>query len=339
LKNTSLIFLFASLLILAACSQPGKKVTALSPFIQCIFQDKQHNYWFGSDRDGLYKYDGKSLMQYTEADGLPHPQIRTIQQDINGNVWIVTGYGICYYNGTEFIPFVDDEQRRDSLKVTKWPISDNDIYLQAGSGVYCFNGKNFGYWSIVAPANLNFIKGGGLMSNTTVYCTLRSKKQKLYVGTQAIGVVVCDAKSMEYISTDSSSKLVVRCILEDKKGNIWYGTNGGGLMIFDGKQLRNITKELKLDDSDTIHNLELKPNLKRIWSIAEDEQSNIWIGSNESGLWKYDGNNIIHFGDKEGINSQSIHCIYKDQTNKLWLGTSNGTYTFDGTKFELFRIP
>ena len=109
LKNTIRLFLFASLLLLFACSQNEKKVTVLSPVIHCIFQDKQHNYWFGSDRDGLYKYDGKSLFQYTEADGLPHPQIRTIQQDINGNIWIVTGYGICYYNGTEFIPFKDDE--------------------------------------------------------------------------------------------------------------------------------------------------------------------------------------------------------------------------------------
>ena len=49
--------------------EKGKRVHAAAN-IRAIYEDKKGNYWLGSDGEGLYQYDGKTLTLFTTADGL-----------------------------------------------------------------------------------------------------------------------------------------------------------------------------------------------------------------------------------------------------------------------------
>ncbi len=64
-------------------------------------------------------------------------------------------------------------------------------------------------------------------------------------------------------------------------------------------------------------------------SVALDADSNIWIGTQQSGLIKYDGNSWINYTtDNSEIpdnNVRSIDCY----GNEIWIGTWNGVAKFD----------
>ena len=65
-----------------------------------------------------------------------------------------------------------------------------------------------------------------------------------------------------------------------------------------------------------------------IYTIAQDQFRFMWIGTNGSGLYKYDGVNYVAYehnsNDSNSINSNLIYSIYVDSQNRLWIGTDEG---------------
>lgn len=74
----------------------------LSDNIMVIYQDTKSNYWFGSWKDGLYKYNGKTIIQFTPKDGFPDNRVEEIKEDKFGNLYFNTSKGIIKYNGYNF---------------------------------------------------------------------------------------------------------------------------------------------------------------------------------------------------------------------------------------------
>ena len=74
-----------------------------------IAEDKTGNLWFGTIDAGAWRYDGKSLTNFTVKDGLGSNAIWTIYKDKAGNLWFGTdGGGVCKYDGKSFIDFKKD---------------------------------------------------------------------------------------------------------------------------------------------------------------------------------------------------------------------------------------
>lgn len=79
--------------------------------------------------------------------------------------------------------------------------------------------------------------------------------------------------------------------------------------------------------------------LARVYSINEDNNNNIWIGTVDAGVWKYEGNVLTNYTTKEGLTSNAVNTIYKDNNGELWFGTDgNGICKFNGMTFFEFII-
>ncbi|HSD07675.1 hybrid sensor histidine kinase/response regulator transcription factor [Flavobacterium sp.] len=69
------------------------------------------------------------------------------------------------------------------------------------------------------------------------------------------------------------------------------------------------------------------------WTIAQDKDGYIWIGTNGAGLYKYDGLNYTvyesNWNNPKSINSNLIYTTYVDSQNKLWVGTEEGLCLYD----------
>ena len=85
-------------------------VKELSKYINCIYQDHNENYWFASNSEGVYCFDGKVLYQFTTKDGLPDNQVFTIQQDQQNNIWLLTVGGISRFDGKTFTTYPDKSE-------------------------------------------------------------------------------------------------------------------------------------------------------------------------------------------------------------------------------------
>ena len=62
--------------------------------VRPIFHDRQRVIWFGSEYDGLARWDGADWRVFTEADGLAAAEVNTMVQDADGNLWLGTVDGV-----------------------------------------------------------------------------------------------------------------------------------------------------------------------------------------------------------------------------------------------------
>ncbi|MGQ9642496.1 MAG: hybrid sensor histidine kinase/response regulator transcription factor [Ignavibacterium sp.] len=125
-----------------------------------------------------------------------------------------------------------------------------------------------------------------------------------------------------YSVQDGLSNNKVNCVLQDKAGFIWFGTEDG-LNRFDGY-------EFKLFRPSSEKNSIVS---KDIWSLYEDEEGNIWIGSKNGDVIKLDYLTQKFSSWKiEEItrNDNSVTAIYVDGKKNVWVGTyQQGLFKFD----------
>jgi two-component system sensor histidine kinase ChiS len=116
------------------------------------------------------------------------------------------------------------------------------------------------------------------------------------------------------------SQVSVNCILQDKKGFMWFGTQDG-LNRYNGYDF--VIYRHNPDDKTTISD-------NFVWSIFEDQDGMIWIGTFGKGLDKFDpASGIFTHNEHDAATSNSlsnndVRCILEDKYRILWIGTHGG---------------
>lgn len=72
---------------------------------------------------------------------------------------------------------------------------------------------------------------------------------------------------------------------------------------------------------------------KNLMVVYQDKKNNYWFGSWETGLYRYDGKNILHFTTKDGLCHNRIDEIKEDKFGNIFFNTSAGISKFDGQRF------
>lgn len=310
----------------------GDTVSELGKDIDCIFQDQQGNHWFASNGGGVYRYNGKVLVNYTTRDGLVSNYVWTIQQDVNGILWFSTRDGFSSYDGKTFT------NRTFAIEnaFTGKPKPDvTGLFFPNKRGVCYYNGKSFVNFTIYPayytppPDEAN--------RPYAVYSTLVDRSGVVWFGTQSEGVCRYDEATVSYLVEKDLAGPAVRTIFQDKNGLLWFGNNGGGLFRYDGKTLINITDEKNLGNHAFLRDkfpISKPGSLARVWAINEDNDGKLLIGTIDSGLWIYEGNTLTNLTTKDGIPGNSVWVIYKDREGEVWIVTNGDTVCkYDGKKF------
>lgn len=310
-----------------------------------IFQDSKGNFWFGTQSQGVYRYDGKAFIHFTEQDGLVNNQVQTIQEDKAGHIFFGTGaFGVSRYDGKAFTTLTKDQNIQNGNNAKSWEMDPEDLWFFAGGGVYRYDGESLTFLPIQEP---DFGSSQGQsppdqLGPYAVYCILKDKAGNLWMGTQAMGVCRYDGKRFAWYTEHGLAGPAVLALFEDKKGNIWFGNNGSGLFKYDPvtNKLTNFTKEEGLSNHEFRTSGKSEPGtLARIYSVNEDRSGNLWIGTVDAGVWRYDGMNLKNYTTLNGLPSNAVITIYKDKDGELWFGTEKGVCTFNGISFTRFAIP
>lgn len=318
----------------------GNTVTKMDKHIRSIFHDNHGNYWFGTNDAGVYCFDSKTLTQFTVKDGLTDNQVINIQEDDFGNIWFGTGaFGISKFDGTKFTTITDQVNITKGTE-TEWKSTSDDLWFYAGGGAFRYGSTSLDYLPFATSSPSAQMNTPFSLSRYGVYCILKDKVGNVWFGTQAEGVCKYDGKNLTWLKEKGLSGPTVLGLFEDSKGNLWFGNNGAGLFQYNGAILINFTKEKGLNNADFLASG--NPGLgtmARVYSINEDRIGNIWIGTVDAGVWKYDGNVLTNYTTKDGLTSNAINTIYKDNNGELWFGTdSHGICKFNGTSFFEFTI-
>lgn len=328
----------------------GTRVTETSKQILIVFQDKKNRYWFGSDGQGVYRYDGKSIVQFTTKDGLPNNRIREFQEDKRGNIYIGTLEGISRFDGRTFTtltPIQIDSPNEG------WRLEPDDLWFIGDSlenGPYRYDGKSL--YHLKFPKH--YLEDETFARNPNppgspygLYKIYRDGKGNLWFGTTTLGACRYDGESFRWLYEDhltnppSGGSFGIRSIVEDKRGKFWFsntqfryaiqpnevGPNPKSLISYKREKGAGSTKSK--GGEDYLYAL----------SIAEDNNRDLWMATYRDGVWRYDGKNMTHFPVKDGPKETTVFTIYKDRRGGLWLGTHEaGAYKFNGHSFEPFKF-
>ena len=322
----------------------GKIVEQLPENIWVIYQDQDANYWFGGNGDGVFLYDGTTLKQFTEDDGLASNQIRGIQEDELGNIYFDTPDGVSKFNGLSFVklnPIVSAEN--------EWRSRPNDLWFKGNGdidGVYRYDGESLFYLKLPKHGMNAFglKEEDSLYSPFGVYGVYNDENGNLWVGTLAAGVYLYKKDAQLWISEKELLSLEdgrvpgVRSIIEDKDGNFWLSNILNRYRIYEDKSTIPATiKYEKLKGIEFQDGQEEMDFSYFISAVKDDENQDLWLVTYSEGVWRYDGTTLSNYTIKNGATYALLTSIYKDKQGVLWLGTQNaGVFKFNGEKFVQF---
>lgn len=327
----------------------GDTVRELSNNIMVIYQDKKNNYWFGSWQDGLFKYDGKSIIHFTTKHGLPSNRVEEIKEDELGNIYFNTSKGIIKYNKNQFSTLTES-----NADFGQWGLTPNDLWFKNFTNVqyfYRYDG------TVLHRLNLPKNKIGeewirknptSSLSPYSIYCTYKDSKGNIWFGTSLAGVFRYNGKSFDWISESDVNEMHngpangVRAIIEDKDGYFWFNTEYK-------YNIYNKSSSTKSDKDNTIFYDRIKSigcldgkkngDLNEYQSIIKDDKENLWIAIYLSGVWKVEGERIKHYPIQVDSKNVPIFYLFKDNRGEVWLGTEqNGVFKFNGQAFEKFTL-
>ena len=306
--------------------------------IRAISQDSKGNYWFGSHNEGLAVFNGKSFEYFTTNEGLADNQIRSIQEDRNGIMWIGTANGVSSYDGNRIHNHPVNENSE-----SEWTKTDNDLWFNAGNqqGVYRYDGQKLNYLTFPNPKDIN---SGNLYAVTGIS---KGKNKMIWFGTYA-GVFGYNGNWFIRINdetlriTEETKKVHVRSIFEDSQGRLWIGNNGIGVILKSGDSIIHFSKEQgkliphnEFEGNILNNHFAKNTGLQSVFAIAEDSEGNIWFGDRDSGAWKYDGTTLTNYIIDKKLKGQMIWSIYEDDSKNLLFGmAAGGVYKFNGRTFD-----
>ena len=178
------------------------------------------------------------------------------------------------------------------------------------------------------------------LSQNTATTILQDKNGFLWIGTRS-GLNRYDGINMVNYYHDEEDSLslpnnYVRTLFETKEGIIWIGTEGGGLCRYD-----------EYIDSFVPFGLEGSEDQlsgATIYAIYEDQNENLWVGTQNNGLnlVDYEQNKIFHFrpnsDDPFSISANHVSGITQDQFDNIWIATwGGGMNLFDNNTRRFIR--
>ncbi|WP_445735967.1 two-component regulator propeller domain-containing protein [Mariniflexile sp.] len=273
------------------------------------------------------------LNNLSTINGLSQSSVIAIHQDNLGQMWLGTRDGLNKYNGHSFTIFRNNPT--DSLSISNNDIlsieEDNEGHIWVGTynGLNCYN-----------PINNTFKRffhqnGKSSLSNNTVWC-VKEIQNDIWIGTSN-GLSIYNKTTQKFTTvyhsgTDASSLSdnYVLSILETKNGDIWIGT-AKGLSKFISRKNDGFRFE-------NHHALENHPTLF-VQDIKEDANANLWIGTKNSGLIKWDAvsKKLVSFlnDGKFAEIGKDVRALDIDHKGALWVGTYGGINVIEPNGLKL----
>lgn len=256
-----------------------------------------------------------------------------IQSFIFGLLWLFS-FSLCLAHETpayslafKSLSILDALPSKDVQSV--YQDRDGYIWISTRNGLFQFDG----YSLTTYKSNLF---GPDLLTNNNVFCVAEDTKHRLWIGTYS-GLNVLDKKTgvIRKINNPQMNGNGVPQILITSEGRVLFATDWG-------------MYEYQEDEDDFIcHGGENTGNvlpMTTIKSLFEDDRGDIWIGTWNSGLYRYESKTGNYFRYPRLNEQDSAHCIFQDSRKNIWIGTWRGglvwlkdAYQPDRTTWVTFR--
>lgn len=312
-------------------------------YVWSFLQDHEGFMWFATE-DGLIRYDGYEL-RYFRHDKSDSTTISTnfamsLLEDKYHQLWIGTfGGGLNRYDRTNNVFYHYEYDTSAEASISRKRVKslleskDGKIWMGTeGQGVYFFDPAP------VSNHNLTFVHFDldpheiEEPNATMIRSIAEDSLGNLYIGSlNGISIIDSERKKISIIKAGDafpnalSSNLVLE-VMVDSKQRVWIGTIDSGLNLYLPEK-QQIVHYYPSNQPNTLMHPEIE-------TIVEDQNGNIWVGS-DNGLSKLNDNtneiprneftNYQHEPlDENSLLSNPIKSLYVDSRNALWVGSYYG---------------
>ena len=321
--------------------------------VYSIVQDNEGYLWFATT-GGLSRFDGREFVNYSQREGLFRNHVDYLFKDDQGRIWMAMKGGVSLYDGEGFksFPFKPELSTR---KVTS--------IEQDHEGRMWFGTKGGGLVVMHPDGKLEYLNTDQNLSHNDVRTLYTDRQGLVWIGTRG-GVNVVQDSGIFVLPEESFNGLSVSHITGDKDDNLWISTFANGVFRVTGEGVDHITGEDGLITNgareahiardghvwlaclDGISELDGQA-VARTYGLGDglpfvdlkcayqDNEGNMWFGTNGQGVIKFSGRAFINYTRSDGLEDDRVMTMTEDDSGRIWFGTyAAGPIIFNGKGFR-----
>ncbi|MCR4605350.1 MAG: HD domain-containing protein, partial [Eubacterium sp.] len=262
-------------------------------------------------------------MTFTPVRNLPLTGgIGSVAEDYEGNLWFTsTRQGVMKIVANKFYNITERNALEEAV-VNSTCMHNGYLYIGTDTGLQIFDNRN----SLIKDKLVEHLK------ETRIRCIKEDSKKNLWISTYTNDLgLICYTNTGKIVSYTTKNGLLsnqIRATTESADGSILAATNEGLAVIKNEKVVRTVGKKEGMGNALTL-------------TVEEDSNGDVYLGTDGGGIYVVSGNNLIHKGRDDGLTSDVILRIKKDEKRGLiWVITSNSIqYIKDGEIKEVKGFP
>ncbi len=281
-----------------------------STFIRSISRDREGNLLIGTNDGGLDIFKGDRFVCFSEADGLIDPQVWAVTEDDMGRAWFGTNGGIVILSNREgggIVRTITVQQGLLPTNFIRCLREDDKGYMWIGTD----NGGLLRYDPRTERITDEVEITGGLGAGKVTALEIGQAGELWIGGLNGVRRYLPGSGTPPTFITeeDGLASNSVVAIYRDKAGTIWVGSTVKGITRINN----GIAKPVDLGRSFTAT------------AFVQDDQGRIWVGTEGQGIIVLEnGKEVQRFTEAEGLLSNSIKALGRDQNGHVWIGTNKG---------------
>lgn len=310
-----------------------KKDGLLSENINALYRNSTGWLWIASTL-GLSEFspeplaDGGHFLNYTREHGLSDVGLRTIAEDLNGNLWLGTESGGAMKVMRRGVTSFSEADGLENGRISAIGEDHNgDLFVITGTlgapsfHIHRFDGRRFKNIKVNLPTGVVPTWGWNQLF-------LEDRQQQWWVPTtsglfrfptlRSIDEFASVRPAKQYTPRDGLSGNEPFRLYEDSRGDIWISIISTPAEAYLNRWERATDKVHSYPQSVAGRH-DSAPT-----AFRENRAGNVWIGFYWGGLARYRNGKFDSFFKEDGVPAGMIRDLHLDQQGRLWVASAEG---------------
>lgn len=273
-----------------------------------IAEDIDGVIWIGTERNGLYWFDGEDYTHIKKKNGLSSNYVYRLIKDNEGTIWVATdGNGVSIFKDKEFRMFDASSELDANSIYSIRKSSDGTLWLGTENGLSSLKDGNF----------TNFEIDHELYQDSEIWDIEELPNGNLLLLTYDYEILEFDGKEFKTPTFyNDLYPYYISDILVTNNGDIWFAGFQALIRVRDG----NVTVFDPPEDNYWQTQLN---------ALYEDSRGVLWVGT-QGGIARFIEGEFEYYTQQEGMTGNAIYEIVEDNSGDLWIGTDKGITVFQG---------
>ncbi len=287
--------------------------------IFALAQTADGSLWIGTDGGGVARYAGGVFTAVTTRHGLVHDRVTDLEEGGDGSLWVATRGGLSRIRDGEVDSWLPGQGLPRQRIWTLEEDRDGSLWIGTDEELYRLRDGAFAHQPLEVCG-----------PDCGVSALHRDRAGDLWAGTFGGHLLrLEDGAVGAHWSLPGTDLTAIR---DDADGNLWIATYGGGIFRLAGPAQASSRQGGRLTSLGPGDGL----TSDTVWSLEEDAEGSLWIGSEGGGLLRLRDTPVTPVTTRDGLPHDRAWVIHADRQDRLWVGTDGGLAKWQGGELTIY---